>query len=328
MVRAYVNLASLAVDQRRYGIADGYLSEGIGYAADQGIDAWRWYLLAVRARSVLERGRWAEAVESAQTVLTEARPSSFARLTALVVVARVRARRGEPGCWPLLDEALRIARLNGHLQQAGLVAAGRAEAAWLEGASATVARETQKWLEVACRLGDPWICGELACWRWRSGVATDAAGPLAEPFALQIAGEWALAADRWLALGCPYDAALALADSGEEQALRRALGMLTGMAARPAAAVVARRLRALGVRGLPRGPRAATARNPAGLTGRELEVLTLLVQGMPNADIAARLVRSPKTVEHHVSAILSKLCVESRREVRSAASQYGLARDT
>jgi DNA-binding NarL/FixJ family response regulator len=77
---------------------------------------------------------------------------------------------------------------------------------------------------------------------------------------------------------------------------------------------------------LPRGPRAATARNPAGLTSRELEVLDLIVQGLPNAGIAARLVLSPKTVEHHVSAILRKLSVGSRQEVPAAAARYGVAR--
>jgi DNA-binding CsgD family transcriptional regulator/tetratricopeptide (TPR) repeat protein len=326
VARAYVNLASIAVDERRYDIADGYLGEGIAYVEGQGIDAWRWYLVAVRARAAFERGRWSAAVQDAQTVLAAARPSSFARLTALVIVARTRARRGETGCWPLLDEAMRIARLNGHLQQAGPVAVARAEAAYLEGAPAAVAADTQEWLELAGRLADPWLHGELACWRRRAGMADEVAGPAAEPWALQLAGDWAAAAERWLAIGCPYDAALALADSDDEPALRRSLDILAGLGARPAAALAARRLRSLGVRGLPRGPRAATARNPAGLTGRELEVLDLIVQGLPNAGIAARLVLSPKTVEHHVSAILRKLSVGSRREVAAAAARYGLAR--
>jgi DNA-binding CsgD family transcriptional regulator len=143
-----------------------------------------------------------------------------------------------------------------------------------------------------------------------------------------MAGDWAAAADRWQAIGCPYESALALADGGDEQALRRALDILTGMGARPAAALVTGRLRALGVRGLPRGPRAATARNPAGLTCRELEVLDLVVQDLPNAAIAARLVLSPKTVEHHVSAILRKLGVRSRREVRTAAARTGCSPET
>jgi len=326
VARAYVNLASTAVDLRRYDIADRCLTYGIRHANDHGVEAWRWYLLAVRARSELERGRWAEAVTSAESVLADARPASFARLTALVVVARVRARRGEPGYWPLLDEALRIASLNGHLQQSGPVAAARAEAAWLEGRYAAVPAETGDWLKLARELGDPWIAGELACWRLRAGLAGGHGGVAAEPYALQLAGDWAEAAQCWLALGCPYEAALALADCQDEQALRRSLPMLNELGARAAAAVVVRRLRALGARGLPRVPRASTARNPGGLTGRELEVLSLVVQGLPNRQIAARLVVSPKTVEHHVSAILRKLGIQSRSQARLAAASRGLTR--
>jgi tetratricopeptide (TPR) repeat protein len=297
VVRAHVNLASIAVDLHRYDVADRYLTEGAAHARDHGVEAWLWYLLAVQARAALERGRWAQAAASAETVLAAARPASFARLTALVVAARVRARRGEPGYWPSLDEALRIANLNGHLQQTGLVASARAEAAWLEGRYAAVPGEAQDCLKLAQELGDPWLAGELACWQRRAGLAVEHAGVAAEPYALQLADDWAGAARCWQVLGCPYEAALALADSQDEQHLRKALAMFNEIGARPAAAVVAGRLRALGVRSLPRVPREATARNPAGLTGRELEVAGLLSQGLGNADIATLLVISPKTAE-------------------------------
>jgi DNA-binding NarL/FixJ family response regulator len=90
---------------------------------------------------------------------------------------------------------------------------------------------------------------------------------------------------------------------------------------------VARRLRALGVRRLPRRPRRATAANPAGLTARELEVLALLEAGLRNAEIAARLHIAAKTVDHHVSAILAKLGVRSRRDAaRFAAEKIGNGR--
>jgi DNA-binding CsgD family transcriptional regulator len=52
----------------------------------------------------------------------------------------------------------------------------------------------------------------------------------------------------------------------------------------------------------------------AELTQREYEVLALLAQGLTNREIAQRLVISPKTTEHHVSQILSKLGLRSRTE--------------
>src|SRR6266568_6936127 len=60
------------------------------------------------------------------------------------------------------------------------------------------------------------------------------------------------------------------------------------------------------------------------LTEREYEILTLLAQRKSNAEIAASLVLSPKTVRNHVSNILSKLQVADRTEAMHAAWTAGL----
>jgi DNA-binding NarL/FixJ family response regulator len=99
---------------------------------------------------------------------------------------------------------------------------------------------------------------------------------------------------------------------------------LSELGARPAAAIVARRLRTRGVRGVPRGPRAGTRANPAGLSNRELELLPLLIAGQRNSEIAEHLVLSPKTVDHHVSAILRKLGVRNRAQAAAAAGHLGI----
>jgi len=87
---------------------------------------------------------------------------------------------------------------------------------------------------------------------------------------------------------------------------------------------VRRRLRELGARNVPRGPIETTRANPAGLTDREFEVLQLLAQGWTNAQLARRLHRSPKTIDHHVSAVLEKLGVHSRAQAVSAAFSRGI----
>jgi DNA-binding NarL/FixJ family response regulator len=79
------------------------------------------------------------------------------------------------------------------------------------------------------------------------------------------------------------------------------------------------------VRGLTRGPRASTLDHPFGLTTRELEVLRLLCEGLRNAEIAARVHRSVRTVDHHLAAVFAKLGVDSRLAAIRTAQRAGLA---
>jgi DNA-binding CsgD family transcriptional regulator len=241
------------------------------------------------------------------------------------VLGLVRARRGDPDVWPVLDEALELAEPTGELQRVGPAAAARAEAAWLGGRPEDVVRETEAALELALRRRAPWAIGELACWRRRAGVDEVLDGAVAAPHAAELAGDWGRAAELWAGLGCPYEAALALAGADDDGTLRRALDELQRLGAQPAAAIVARRLRERGVRGVPRGPRATTRDNPAGLTAREVEVLELVGEGLRNAEIAARLFVSEKTVGHHVSAILRKLGARTRGEASAEAHRRGIA---
>ena len=145
------------------------------------------------------------------------------------------------------------------------------------------------------------------------------------PHGLQLAGSWDAARASWVEAGCPYEAALCLADAGDEAGLRLALEELLGLEARPAAAIVARRLRDRGVVSVPRGPRATTRQNQYGLTARELEVLALVNEGLPNGQIADRLVVSVRTVDHHVEAILRKLGAKTRADARATATSLGMA---
>src|SRR5262249_38313552 len=154
---------------------------------------------------------------------------------------------------------------------------------WLGGDNAAVVASSEGVFERAVGLGWPWVAGELAVWRRRAGVDEPVPPGLAAPYTLQLGGEWARAAELWRELGFPYEAALTLADAHEEEPLREALDELQLLGARPAAAIVARKLRERGARGLPRGPRPTTKGNPANLTAREVEVLGLVAQGLQNS---------------------------------------------
>jgi DNA-binding CsgD family transcriptional regulator len=322
--RTFMLLADAAVGRRRHSVANMYVEPGIAYCSERGIDLYRLYLLAYRARLELDQGRWSEAADSAASVLRIPRTSTMPRILSLVVLGLLRARRGDPGQWAPLDNAWALAEPTGELPRLGPVAAARAEAAWLEGDRDAVREATEGALRLALERKSPWLIGELAVWRRRAGLDAEIPPETAEPYALQLAGHPTRAAELWRELGCPYEAALALADADEEEPLRRSLEELQRLEARPAAAIVARRLRERGARGLPRGPRPTTQKNPANLTARELEVLGLVAQGLRNAQVAQRLVLSEKTVDHHVSAILRKLDVRTRGEASAEAVRLGL----
>ena len=323
--RAYANLASLSVDQHLPNLPDRYLREGSEYCEVHEVHDCLSYIRAYVAHFELNGGHWNQAAQLAGGLIDRHSLAIAQRLPALVVLSLVRARRGDPGVEQLLDEAMRLALPTGELQRIGRVAAACAEFAWYRGDLRRVAEQVGIGLQAPIGGQDPWIHGELAFWGRRADPTLAVPSRIAEPYALMIDGQWEAAAAAWKRLGMPYEQALALAE-GPEDALRESLGIIEQLGAGPLGAIVRLRLRELGVRGVPRGPRSSTRENPAGLTSREVQVLTLLVRGHTNTELAHRLHVSTRTVDHHVSAILEKLEVRSRTEAVAAAFGLGIVK--
>ena len=324
---AYVMLSTASGEVHAFDAAERYLVEGIAHARAHDLDRLAGYMESWQALCDVYRGRWRLAGERANVVVAQEAAGTTNRVVALVALGRLRARRGDPGALAVLDEALELALRSDTLQRLAPVAGARAEMAWLEGRSDDAGCEADRAFGLAAQKRHPWFFGELAFWRWRAGRDPGALDLCAEPFRLQIEGHWHAAAAAWEAMGCPYERARALAD-GDEAAQREALAVLDRLGAMPLADRIRRGMRDAGVRSVPRGALAATRRNAAGLTARELQVLELVAEGCRNAEIAARLSRSARTVEHHLEAILAKLDVESRADAVAAARRLGmLAKD-
>jgi len=323
--RSYANLVSLAVDHHLGKVAARFIPEGSEYCEVHEVHDCLSYIRAYAAHFELNAGRWNEAAQLAGQLIERHSLAIAQRLPAMIVLGLVRARRGDPGVEQLLDDAMRLAQPTGELQRIGRIAAASAEVAWYRGDTPRVGEQAQIGLRAAAGKQDAWLVGELAFWGRRSDPGLHVPSNIAEPYALMIAGDWKSAAAAWQLLDMPYERALALAE-GPEEALRESLGILEQLGSGPLAAIVRQRLRELGVRGIPRGPRPSTRENPAGLTSREVQVLTLLVRGHTNTELASRLHVSIRTVDHHVSSILEKLDVRSRTEAVAAALGLGIVK--
>jgi DNA-binding CsgD family transcriptional regulator len=319
----YVMVVRTACRRREWEIAAPYVRDGLDYCIKRDYDVWRYYLLSWQSKILLAQGRWTEAADTAMICLGEHCP--FARIHALVALGLVRARRGDPDAWAPLDEAVMLAEPRRELQWIAPVAIARAEAAWLEGRTDAAIAETELAYEHARRV-DAWYLAGLSYWRWRAGADEPVPAVGEEAYRLEMAGHAAGASESWKRMGCAYEAAFALIDADDEATVLRALGELQALGARPAAAIAARRLRERGSRAVPRGQRPSTRANPANLTPREMDVLVLVADGLHNAEIAARLFLSEKTVAHHVSAILRKLGVPNRVQAVTEATRLGIGR--
>jgi DNA-binding NarL/FixJ family response regulator len=156
-----------------------------------------------------------------------------------------------------------------------------------------------------------------------AGLAHRARGDLA---AARSAAAGAAAV--FIELGMPFEAARCRLDRaravGDEDpadavaGLQEALRCFAGLGARRYADQARRLLRELGAQPVP-GPR----RPAAGLSAREIEVVRLVAEGLSNAEIARRLVISPRTVTTHLQHVYARLGLGSR----TALVRYALDRD-
>ena len=108
IARAHNDLAIGGVIHRAHALADAHIAAGLGHCADHDLDLWTLSMLGLKVRSELNQGRYDEASEIAISIAGELRDSPAPRFEGLLVLATVRARRGDPGVRQALEQAAGI----------------------------------------------------------------------------------------------------------------------------------------------------------------------------------------------------------------------------
>ena len=255
----YATWPGPALRNRDHAAADAALAAGLDYCTAPRLDLWRLYLQGFQSRSQLDQGQWTEAAETAAVVLGDARTSRDP--------PHPRRRHAGPGARPPRRSGL----VRGARRRPGPVRALRPDAVRRarrrrRGRGRLAARRSRRrrprdagHLRAGDRARAGGVAGELALWRRRAGWPTRSPPAWPTPTRCSSPASGRRPRPDGRPIGRPYEEALALAD-GDAGARHRALDQLHDLGAGPAAAIVARRLRARGARGLRRGPGARRAR--------------------------------------------------------------------
>jgi DNA-binding CsgD family transcriptional regulator/tetratricopeptide (TPR) repeat protein len=325
--RAYLNFSEACIRNRDLARAQPMLNEGLKFVQNYDLDKYYAVLLSMQSNVHQMHGRLDEALQVARSALVNSTLSTPLRNGPNTVLGTVILQHDLAKGRDLLQQVWSNVLPNAQPDFVAPAAIGIAEGAWLAGdlkACLDVVKQTMS----ICRELTAWDFGELAVWFHRAGGDPSQFGDrkIAPPCRNEIEGRLEEAAGQWRDMGMPRHEAYVLMRMDPQQhpdALNHAIERLDFIGAVGSAAVarkLARQHSRAGVKGIKVGPHAASRKNPFGLTPRELEIATLIVDGYSNQRIAEAFSRSTRTVEHQVSALLGKLGLTQRSAVAQLPS--------
>ena len=283
----------------------------------------RQYLLAMRSWLRLEQDDWDGAADDARTVLRRSEQSGISQIQALVSLGLIQGRRGDAEARATLERAWRDGGRNGGPHPARPVCGGAGRAGMDQRRWAAGRRRAGRCAPAGRRSGPPVVGGPPGVVARPDGTVSRPPDGPRRPLSTRTVGK--VGRGRRLVARSSAPATRAVS-------WRRCPGT---------SGCCARRWRpSRGWTPLPpplvsehnsarREPAASPVdRDPGrcesgGLTPRQVEVLRLLSEGLTNAEIAAALVISRRTVDHHVSAVLARLGAANRVEAASLARARG-----
>ncbi len=320
--RALGNLGYVLMSWARPEPALRYAQLALDYADTYEVHTYVSYVKTGMAWMRLRNGEWDDAERAVQGEIEKG--MTIVQLLAKTVLAELAVRRGDADARDRVAELEALAHRAGEPQRLMPLIELQTELALTSGGPVLAERFEQ----LAGQMGENGglrgrFAVRLAGWAAVAGMDIELDWSASGPYAAMMRRDWQTAADEFGELGWSYDRALMLSLLDDEPALIEAIEISRRLGAEPLTKRVAERMRGLGLR-VPPGPRRTTRANPAGLTARQLEVLTLITEGLTNSEIAERLVVSPRTAEHHVAAVLTKLGATTRREAAKRAADLRL----
>jgi len=323
VARAYTNIVSTSIERKEYKEASQSLKEALSYCDENDLYSWSYYMLVWKARYHFELCEYDVAETIIKDVLSNPYNPAIIKLGALTVLGRTLNRKGDFSGINLLQEAIDLAINTNEIQRVLPLTIALLEYEWMTKNSDL----SDKMVEVAQRLLSeiPYerFYGEMVYWLIKTNRPYTPVKKWHELYELDITKNYKKAAEQWQSLGCLFEYALSIYELSEESK-REALTILDETGSIGALECLKQDLRAKGFKKIPRGKRETTKSNPAFLTNRQIEVIKQLKEGYSNLEIADRLFISPKTVDHHVSAILYKLEVDNRQKAVAEAEKLGI----
>ena len=318
VARAYTAMGSNWVTIKDYPLGRKNLEEGIRYCEERDLDSLKFYMLGWKGRLELETAHWKEANWIAEGLIKNENLLPVIKIGALVVIATIKMRRGDPDAISLLLEAKNTASVTTELQRIIPVLLALLEYEWITGKNYVDEEVFGQTMDMFREVRKISKKSRLYFWLLRARKHCLLPDEKYDEYVTTSITKDVAAAELWEKLGCPYEHALTLFE-GSDDDKRAAVSIVHGLGATAVYEKMKGEMRVAGIKSIPRGIRKSTQANPAQLTERELDVLQLLNESMPNKEIASRLFISAKTVDHHISAILFKLEVNSRaRAVQEA----------